>query len=102
MKCTHEIYSRYIGCETDRYGVEWCIVGCRECDATMRFPALAHVARKYSEIRADYERGMSATEIAKKHGYKSRGMVVNLLGRMEVKMRPRGMAFYNQRTSSVR
>lgn len=45
MTCPHEIYSRYLGSETDADGVEWCIVGCRECDATIRFPADARLAR---------------------------------------------------------
>ncbi len=100
MNCTHEIYSRYIGCETDSDGVEWCIVGCRSCEATMRFPAQARLARKYAEIRADYQSGMSATEITEKYGYASRGSVVNLLNQLGVDMRPRGKDFYDKRRSA--
>jgi hypothetical protein len=58
----------------------------------MKFPARARLARKYAEVRADYAGGMSATEIAAKHGYKSRGYVVALLNRLGVKMRDRTTA----------
>lgn len=93
MTCTHEIYSRYLGSETDSNGVEWCVVGCKTCDAVMRFPAQAKIAFKYESMRDDYEAGMSATEIAGKYGYRSRGNVVNILDRLGVVMRPRGGNF---------
>jgi hypothetical protein len=89
MTCEHEIYSRYLGAERDSDGVEWLIVGCKTCSATMKFPALAKIALKYEAMRADYAAGLSCTQIAEKYGYKSRGFVVNLFERLGVKMRDR-------------
>lgn len=90
MTCSHEIYSRYIRSERDAVGVEWCVAGCKFCDATMRFPAQAHLAREYSAMKRDYERGMTVRLVAAKYGQKSPGRVVTILQSLGTKMRPAG------------
>jgi hypothetical protein len=82
VTCSHEIYSRYLGSETDADGDEYMIVGCRDCEAVARFASNAKLARLHNQaleiIRSSGAEGIQAAAIEERLGC-SHGHVVRIL-----------------------
>lgn len=80
--CAHKIYARYIGTESGPDGEEMIRVGCRDCSATIMFPAKATEAVKHNRaleiIRSAGPEGIQSAALEERLGV-SHGHVVRIL-----------------------